>query len=273
MAMQQKNIVLIKFGGSILTDKSEEKSVHLDVLRSLVAQIKDIRRRRPDLSIVIGHGQGSFAHYPAKKYALTDGFTRPDSQYGFAVTLDVVAKLNRIVVAQLLDAGLPAVSLFPSQLSVAKNGAPHTVYIETLEQYLNAGLLPVFTGDAIIDLERGCTIWSADFTLPYFARRLRDQGWNIERIIHVTKTPGVYRDIEKPELGVLKQITPSLFAQLSSQLKGAEGVDVTGGMLEKVRQAVEIAQEGIETVIISNSENNLVHVICDEMAAGTIVSS
>lgn len=221
MYRMKKQVLLIKLGGSIITNKTIEQSVQYDVLRSLVMQIKAIRAACPELSLVIGHGQGSFAHFPAKKYRLNEGMVVEDAQYGLAVTLDVVAKLNRIVVTELLGEHLPAVSLFPSQIALAKSGQPHSAYLATLEEYLKLGLLPVVTGDAIVDLETGCTIWSADFSLPYYARQLQGRGWKIHSVIHVTKTPGVYRDVDKPELGIFETITTHSFDKIFHQLGSA----------------------------------------------------
>ncbi len=268
---QQKKVLLIKFGGSIITDKNVEQSVNDAVLRSLVRQLAEIRRRRPDLHIILAHGQGSFAHFPVKKYRLHEGFVDPNAQFGCAIALDIVAKLNRIVITECLAQQLPAVSLFPSQVAVADDGKPHSAYLDTLEEYLRLGLLPVLTGDVITDKKNGSVIWSADFLLPYYARRLRELGWDVETLVHVTKTPGVYKDIEKPELGIFETITPDSFTKISGQLGKSHGTDVTGGMLEKVRQAVELAQDGIETVIISNEAQNLLSLVCENKKVGTRV--
>lgn len=268
----QKKLLFIKLGGSVITDKTVEQSLKLDVIQELSGQIQEICARRPDLQLVIGHGQGSFAHFPAKKYRLIEGFVINDAKYGFAVTLDVVAQLNRIIVRELLRHKLPAVSLFPSQIALTKAGLPNTTFIDSLEAYIRTGLLPVITGDALVDLKKGCTIWSADFSLPYFARLLKKRGWEIDSVIHVTKTPGVYQDINNPEKGVIERITSANFSQYSKQLTGSHGVDVTGGMLEKVRQAVELAQDGIQTVIISDQDQNLVKLVCERELNGTQIS-
>ena len=267
----KKKIVLIKFGGSILTDKTVEQSVKYDVLRSLIGQIKVIVERRPDVQIVLAHGQGSFAHFPVKKYRLHEGFVQKDSVYGCAVALDVVAKLNRIIITEMLAQQLPAVSLFPSQISVANNTQPDSTYLATLEEYLRLGLLPVLTGDVITDKQKGSCIWSADFLLPYYARQLRSLGWDVQTVVHVTKTPGVYRDLNQPELGIFETITPASFVELSATLGGSHGVDVTGGMLEKVRQAVELAQDGIATAIMSDENDQLLRFVCDGQCDGTMI--
>jgi isopentenyl phosphate kinase len=253
----RKKLLFIKLGGSSITDKATEQTVNWPVLRSLADQIAEIVVQRPDLQLVIGHGQGSFAHFPAKKYRIHEGFVHPEAVYGLAVMEDVVAKLSRIVVAELLDRKLPAVSYQPFQTVVTSDRSVATSHLHTLEEYLVKGLLPVITGDGIIDKNVGSMIWSADFSLPYYARQLRDKGWEIESLIHVTRTPGVYKDIEHPELGTYDVITPELFSSIEKSIGSSDATDVTGGMLEKVRQAVELAKDGIETVILPDTSSVL----------------
>lgn len=272
-ARMKKQVVLIKFGGSVLTDKNVEQSVQYDVLKSLISQIKEIRERLPDMHLVIAHGQGSFAHFPVKKYRLHEGFVDENSQFGCAVALDIVAKLNRIVISEFLDQQLPAVSLFPSQIAVANDRKPHSIYLDTLEEYLRLGLVPVLTGDVITDKKNGSVIWSADFVLPYLARLLKEKGWDVQSVIHVTKTPGVYRDIEKPELGIFNSITPQSFSKISSQLGKSHGIDITGGMLEKVRLAVDLTKYSINTIIIGSKGTSLVDWVYNKTMNGTLIKA
>jgi len=268
----KKKLLFIKLGGSILTDKTVEKSVNYDVLHSLVSQIKQILEERPDLQLVIGHGQGSFAHFPVKKYRIHEGFVDPEAKFGCAVSLDVVAQLNRIIITEMLKQKLPAVSLFPSQICTAHDGAPKSSYLDTIEEYLRLDLIPVMTGDVIIDAKKGSTIWSADFLLPYFAQQLKAKGWEIESLIHVTKTPGVYQDINDLTRGIFSEITPRSFGEMVQAIGSAGGSDVTGGMLSKVKEALVLAEVGLDTHIINDQENNLYRVVCNHEELGTLIT-
>lgn len=269
----QKRCLLIKFGGSLITDKTVEKSYHAKILQELAASVRAIREADPQRAIIIGHGQGSFAHFPAKKYRLNEGLVAEDSTYGLAVTLDVVAQLNRIVVDALLREELPAASLSPSQILTTSKAKIDASFTDVFFGLLERNLIPVMTGDVLLDEQNGCSIWSADAALPYFARLLKTHGWQVEKVIHVTKTPGVYRDINHPELGTFDVITPKSFAAITSGIEGSHGVDVTGGMLEKVRQSIALAIDGIESVIINNDGNALERVVIDRENQGTKIVS
>lgn len=268
----KKKVLLIKFGGSLITDKSVEQSCDRAALQHLAESVRSIREADPERAIVIGHGQGSFAHFPAKKYRLNEGLVLDDAAYGLAVTLDVVSQLNRIVVGALITEKLPAVSLSPSSILMSDDNKITTAFTATFFELLERGMIPVTTGDVLLDQSKGCSIWSADAALPYFARLLVEQGWSVEKIVHVTKTPGVYKDINHPERGTFRVITPRSFAESSAGIEGAGGTDVTGGMLEKVKQSLSLAQDGIESVILNNDDNALVRLMLAGEEIGTRVT-
>ena len=68
-----KEIVLLKLGGSLITDKDIPYTPRLDKLTDLAQEIKTVLDSSPDLLLILGHGSGSFGHVAAKKYGTRDG--------------------------------------------------------------------------------------------------------------------------------------------------------------------------------------------------------
>ncbi|MGA3021078.1 MAG: hypothetical protein ABSD68_03970, partial [Candidatus Micrarchaeales archaeon] len=62
-----KNLVLVKLGGSLITDKTSPFTPNLDVIKRLAKEIHEAREEK-GMSLIIGHGGGSFPHKPAKDY-------------------------------------------------------------------------------------------------------------------------------------------------------------------------------------------------------------
>ncbi|MCX6065672.1 MAG: hypothetical protein NT121_07955, partial [Chloroflexi bacterium] len=60
-------LVFLKLGGSLITDKTLPYTPRLDKLADLASQIAAALSTR-QLSLVLGHGSGSFGHIAAKKY-------------------------------------------------------------------------------------------------------------------------------------------------------------------------------------------------------------
>ena len=52
-------LVLLKLGGSLMTDKSRRGSFRADVVRRLGREIRRTLERRPNLRLLIGHGAGA----------------------------------------------------------------------------------------------------------------------------------------------------------------------------------------------------------------------
>ena len=62
--------ILLKLGGSVLTDKSTPYSARKWEIERLA---KEIKSALGDNKLIIGNGGGSFPHQPAKKGKLKDG--------------------------------------------------------------------------------------------------------------------------------------------------------------------------------------------------------
>ena len=77
------NLIFLKLGGSLITDKSNAHTARPDVLRRLAAEILTALDAQPDLRLVIGHGSGSFGHIPAHRYHTRVGVRTASEWAGF----------------------------------------------------------------------------------------------------------------------------------------------------------------------------------------------
>ena len=222
----------------------------------------------PDHQLIIGHGSGSFAHAPALRYQTMDGFTKKDSLMGMAITQDSAAQLNRIVVKEFLAQELPAVSfLFSNTLVTHQKKVQHWCG-EVLWKYLQKGLWPVTGGDVIVDAQQGCTIWSTEKILNYLAKVSLEQGYQIDRIVHVTEVDGV---LDKSG-AVIPEVTSRNLGEIRQQINGVKGFDVTGGMWHKIEESLDLAKQGITSAIVSGMKPNLLYnSLAHHQIQGTII--
>src|SRR3989304_4817410 len=156
--MRKKPITLIKLGGSIITDKDRPMSVKSSRLTALVKQIRRAMKEKPGKQFIIGPGSGSFGHVPAKQYKTLDGFVNGQSRLGMAVVQDAAAQLNRLVVAECIKHGIPAVTFAPSNTLIVDSRHEKENFFQLLESYLAKGMLPITYGDVVVDLKQGCTV-------------------------------------------------------------------------------------------------------------------
>ena len=83
-----KNVILIKLGGSVITNKDIPMSLRQNMLERLVKEIADARKKLHNTLFVIGHGQGSYGHVPAVQYKTIEGFVNNESPMGMAIVQD-----------------------------------------------------------------------------------------------------------------------------------------------------------------------------------------
>lgn len=257
-------LVFVKIGGSLITDKTKQFSLQEENLELVCREIKEASKTGRKL--VIGHGAGSFAHIPAQKYQTYKGIINKQSLRGIAEVADVAAQLNRIIVRKLLDYQVNAVSVSPLSIMLARQHRLQSICPKTIEELLKLGLLPVVYGDQIIDTQTGCTIFSTEKVLGYIALALKNKNYAIEKIIHCGKTEGVYDENGK----TIPLITNKNFSNLKKTIGSPEGIDITGGMMHKVKESLSLAKQGIPAVIINGEKpGNISKAITGKKVPGT----
>jgi isopentenyl phosphate kinase len=130
-----KELVFLKLGGSLITDKTQPYTPRLDVIEDVALQISTALQNQPNLRLVLGHGSGSFGHVAASEYQTRAGFPRPsplmhrerdktEENYwkGFAEVWYQASSLNRFVMKALHKTNVLAVALSPSANIIASDG-------------------------------------------------------------------------------------------------------------------------------------------------------
>lgn len=261
-------LIFVKIGGSLITDKTKPYTVNKKALQIICGEVKKAGRFGKQL--VLGHGGGSFPHVPAKKYLTHKGILNNKSFRGIAEVADAAARLNRIVIKQLLETGVNAVSINPSSMMTAKNHGLKSIYSDSIEELLKHNILPVLYGDQMMDTGIGCTIFSTEKVLGYLALHLQKKGYKIEQMIHCGQTNGVYDENGK----TIGLINAQNFEKYRRSLEGSGGIDVTGGMIHKVEEALNLAKQGIPGLIIDGIEHGtLSRAVKGEKVLGTKVES
>lgn len=246
----KKKVVIIKLGGSIITDKSKPYTANIQVIKRLAREIK-----KADVPVIIIHGQGSFAHTSAKKYGGMKGYK---SLWGIAKVMRDAMEMNRIVMDELLNAKLPAISFRPNSLFFAESGKMKKNNLATVLEALEQGLIPVIYGDVILDKKWKTTIFSGETVTRHLVNFLVKNKIKIKKVVQVGVTDGAYDDEGK----TIEEITASTFQNIKKHLFATKTTDVTGGMQHKVEEAIRLAKIGIPTIILNgNRKNELLHTL------------
>ena len=265
MTNPQIEIVFLKLGGSLITDKTRVEQARVRVIRRLAREIKAALQTRPDLRLVLGHGSGSFGHVAAKKYDTRNGVKDAAGWTGFTKVAAAAARLNQIVTDIFINEDVPVISLPPSASARCEDG--RLIYLDTfgIRSALKNNLVPLVQGDVAQDIARGATIVSTEDVFEYLSAEIKPSrillAGEVEGVFASTRmTPaapvrhspqGVPKRAVHTVRPVIDLITPANIDRYQSALGGSHGTDVTGGMIAKVNQMLKlVAQQPSITVKI-----------------------
>lgn len=267
-------LILLKLGGSVITDKTKPFTARTDVIERLAQEINNaFTERGDDLQLIIGHGSGSFGHEVAAKHRTHQGAVGPDSWLGFAEVAHAAAELNHLVVNALRRAGVPAMRFQPS--ASMRTRGEQLMYFETfpLKEALKHGLVPVVYGDVSVDAAQGMSIVSTEVLFDNLARELTPN-----RIVLTGQVDGVYEadPTTNPAAEMIEDIDRNNWDEVEAMLSGSHGTDVTGGMFTKVRDMyrLTLAMPPMQAMIMSaEAPGNVEAVLKGQMVSfGTLIN-
>lgn len=258
-------ITLLKLGGSLITDKTKRSTFLPDVVERVGVEVKEALIKKSDLQLVIGHGSGSFGHFEAAEHGTAQGVNTTEQWQGFTRVATVAAELNMLVAKKLHELNLPILRMSPSTSALAEDGIITFMNTATIVRSLEHDLIPLVHGDVVFDVVRGGTIASTETVFAYLTRLLP-----VSRIILLGEVDGVYDS----QGNIIPEITPENYEQIADALGGSAGVDVTGGMLTKVQDMLNIARQPPHAVVHicnGNTPGLVRDVLTDNTKLGTLI--
>ncbi|MDH7516772.1 MAG: isopentenyl phosphate kinase [Candidatus Thermoplasmatota archaeon] len=255
-------MIILKLGGSVITNKGKQCSFRQRVMGNLAKEIKKANKE-----IILIHGAGSFGHILAKQYRLNEGYLREDQLEGFSITHATVQKLNSLVLKTLHDNKIPAVSIPPHSILRFNNHKLMQIDYNIFEEYLDRYFIPVTFGDVVLDKKLVFSICSGDLLVDALARYFKP-----EKVVFVIDEDGLYtsnpkinknaRFLDKIPLRDLERLTTAADSH----------ADVTRGMEGKIDIIKNVARFGIDTVLLNgNKPGRLYNVLVGKETKCTIV--
>ena len=278
-------MIILKLGGSILTNKnSKDAEINYTNLNRITIEIKDaldhIKINNNTIlvnqGLIIIHGAGSYGHPPAKKYNIGVPFPPeeyPEKRIGFSKTQNCVKKLNTIVCETFVDNELPCVSIQPSSFITTKNKRINTFDMDLMEKYMKEGFIPVMHGDVVLDDELKFVVLSGDQILQYIAKNIAGNSSNSseKEVILGTDINGVFTKNPK-KYGDAKHIPKLKSLDDVEIFDSTTNIDVTGGMIGKIKELLELAENGIKSTIINANESGAIfNALSNRKVRGTVI--
>lgn len=230
-------MIIIKLGGSVVTDKSKPMTARYDVIKRLASEIASV----PGPKVII-HGGGSFGHIKAKEYELHKGFKNESQREGVCQVQSDMRALNRLIEDALRQAGMPVASIPAGAIATFDNGKMADFPSNVFGHYLDIGITPISFGDVVVDRSRGISICSGDDIILRLARDLK-----AERCIFATAVEGIYAQYPPKEgEGPLPEIHKT-----DKVMFTVKDADVTGSMQRKLELMFQIANMGCPVEIVN----------------------
>jgi isopentenyl phosphate kinase len=263
--VSEKRPVILKIGGSVITDKNGELAARTEIINRLA---EEIAKAKPT-SLILVHGGGSFGHPTAQKWGLKDGFKEPAQMLGFAETHHVMTVLNGLVMDALVWHEIPAVSVAPSCGFLTENGRIKSSDCMMVERMMKMGFTPVLYGDATLDEKLGFTVLSGDQLVAYLALK-----FNACKVVMGVDCDGLYDADPKTDKNAKMYPHLTLKELQAVQAKMAKPTtnDVTGGMVGKVNELLPVVEKGIPVAIVNGAKANRVYrALVGEKVEGTLI--
>ena len=243
-------MILIKLGGSIITNKEKPLSPRKKVVENIVKNLKKINE-----PIIIVHGGGSFGHYWSVKY---DMHTKPKKYdiHGVAIVKNSMIDLNKIILNVFVKNNLNPYSLPPTNFM--SGNIPEVKKVKEIIEIAKSGLIPITYGDVLWYGNKKTYILSGDKIMTHLAKILKPR-----LAIFVLNEDGLYSDLKTKKLIYeLKGENPKI-----SENK----MDVTGGMMRKVDEAFIIAKSGMNVFFVNgNKPERIVKAVKNNKYEGTL---
>src|SRR6195256_6598786 len=148
-------MLLVKLGGSVLTDKARLRTARPAAIRRLAGEPAPVP---PPLLIV--HGAGSYGPILASRYRLNAGGTSSAKPTAPArVQADARAR-NHTGVEPLNRGGFASVPIPPASVLSLDDGRVSTLDLTPFLEFSSMGFTPVTFGDVVRDLRRGFSVCS-----------------------------------------------------------------------------------------------------------------
>jgi isopentenyl phosphate kinase len=250
----EKKIILLKLGGSLLTDKNKPFSIREEIVKSTIHQIIDANEK-----LVLIHGGGSFGHPLAKKYRISNGFNRsvPNQVFGVAKTHHSMVKFNNYVINTFLEMNYPILSIQPSSIFLKDSQVILTKSLDVIETALDLNILPILYGDIILDKQGSFAIISGDQIILELCEKL--PNYIVSKVVFAMESDGLYI-VDNKNRENSKLVTDCYCEDIDTLELADLGqkIDVTGGIKSKLNFIKNICRFSIPVQLINGlTESNI----------------
>ena len=255
--MTVEDLLVLKLGGSLITDKSTPYKLRDNVLENVVAEIKECFNLGLIKRLVLVHGVGSFGHPPVLEYNLHKGFRDKAQLISMSKTQQIVNNLRIAIATKFIEIGIPINLMHASSVFIGKDMVIKHNPFESLKGFLSLGMVPLIGGDMMYDESMGFSVCGGDQIAVVLSRVL-----NAKRLIFAADVPGVFDKDPKSDqqAKLVKELDIVEIEQFLSSSTDVIKPDASGKMRGKLLTLVSIKnqiEKGLEIAILTMNKQGI----------------
>jgi len=259
-------LTILKLGGSIISHKYTDGDFAAEAVARLAQEIKQALTAKPQQLILI-HGGGGKVHRLARQFGLKEGAKTAEQIRESLLTHYAVRELTQQVLGVLTEADLPIMPLPTSSIFTVKQGQPILLATDIIQQTLDKGLIPMLSGDMVLDDRVNFSILSGDRIATVLAKQL-----GADRIIFASDVDGLYSD--DPKVNQYAKLIERIdIAKLKAfDLPTGQG-DTSGQMLGKVASLIHDDNQTPVTIINGLAPGRLQQALIGQLVPSTLITA
>jgi len=243
-------MILIKLGGSIITNKEKPLSPRKTTIEKISKNLRKISE-----PIIVVHGGGSYGHYWSVKYDMHTKEKKYDAN-GVSIVKNSMIDLNKLILNSFQSNKLNPYCLPPTDFMMGNK--PIIKKIKEIKKIAQSELTPVTYGDALWFGSNKTYILSGDKIMTHLAKILKPR-----LCIFALNEDGLYSDLKSKKL--IKVIDKQKVNISENKM------DVTGGMTRKVEEAKKISNFGVNVFFVNgNKPERIVKAVKNREFQGTL---
>lgn len=233
-------MILVKLGGSIITEKSSYRRYRSATTRRLCREMAASGE-----DVVLVHGAGSYGHVVAKEFRLNEGKLGDWQIPGLVRCLGDVRDLDQKVCGDLEARGLRPFPIPPSACVTMRSGHLDMMDLGLFRRALDLGLTPVTYGDMALDSQTGFSVCSGDELMLRLA-----QNFQFSRAIFCADVDGVCT--ADPTMDRTAKLIPEIDEKTLAALpRTSRSADVTGSIYGKIEFMLRMSALTEECVVVN----------------------
>lgn len=269
----KRKIIILKIGGSVITQKHREGIfVRRALLKRIAREIQTAQERNPNIQLIIIHGAGAGGHQLAKKYSLSEGVGDvPEKWRGALLTRQTNQSLNLKIFEIFSHSDIRIVPIHTASIITQKDKKIISCSFEAISQALKWNCTPLLYGELVFDTELGMSICSGDTSAFFLAKH-----YQAERVLFASDVDGIFnKDPHRFKDAKMIQVAKlsELLADKNIALTGSHSVDVTGGLANKISELARIGlPKSLRNVLVFNGlKSGAFKRALSESTGGTVI--